>query len=152
MCEGDLKVFVNFRNDLIDKQKALYDLAGLLENHYTSMKTEHFDAHEEFFDGQSLLNETEGIELEEVIDDEANRYETMDFEETYEDSNQEILQDGYQEESNISMKIEKLERDSVEFVYPDDNDDDETEFGFMEEFIDEEDISEIADAANFTDL
>lgn len=149
MCEGDLRVFVNFRNDLIEKQKALYDLAGLHENHYSNIKVEQYDAHEEFFDDQSMLNETEGIEMEEVIEDEANgdQFEAIEFDDTYEHSNQEVLQVEYPPESKVSMKIEKLERES-EFVYQED----ETEFEFMEEFVEDEDVSDVGEAANFTDL
>lgn len=37
MC--DLRVFANLREDLIVKQKALYDLAGLAEEHFTLVKS-----------------------------------------------------------------------------------------------------------------
>lgn len=144
MCEADLKVFINFQSDLIDKQKTLYDLAGLQESHYTN-KSQQFEVVDEFYETHNeTANDTEGfIEEEEVIEEDVD-LETLEFE-AYENSNQEELSsqgdDG--DESRVSMKIEKID----ETTSQDEDKSDEV----MDEFEDGEQI-EIAEAANFSHL
>lgn len=145
MCEGDIKVFINFQSDLIEKQKALYELAGLHETHYSN-KTQHFEADDDFYENQSvLMNDNEGIEVEEILEeDTADPFDTMEFEETYENSNQGETSQGEEIDDRMSMKIEKLE----EFSY---NVDDERDYELSEEYVDGDQM-EIAEAANFANL
>lgn len=148
MCEGDIKVFINFQSDMVEKQKALYELAGLHEMHYSNKQHHQFEADDEYFETQSLLmNEAEGIEVEEILEDEtADPFDTMDFDETYEHSNQGETSQGEDiDDTRMSMRIEKLEDYSYGV-------DDDKDYGLLEEEYVDGDLTEIADAANFGDL
>jgi hypothetical protein len=125
MCESDLKTFAAFRLDVIEKQKNLYQIAGLTEDQFIFKNDQNneqdFNIIEEFIE----MEDRDEIKDETTVDE----FETFEKMETNENS---LIED-----NSSSIQVENSNQKSNEtFSY---QDDEATTFEFLEELVDEDD-------------
>lgn len=119
LCENDLKVFANLRQDLISKQKSLYALAGVENDDFQNCEDAEFTHQEE---------NTSDFEMNfEAVDEDEDYIE----EEQYIGENQEDM-----EAAETIIKIEKVEDKSrPNDVKIEIQQDESTSFDFFEEVV-----------------
>lgn len=101
LCASDLLVFDNLRQDLIVKQKALYELAGLEENDFTRQNS-------------NPLCEEVDIAHEEMSEFEMQQYESMDQDdESAVYLEEQIMSDEQEAEEDVEtvIRIEKIKNE-----------------------------------------
>lgn len=133
LCSSDLKVFANLRDDLIVKQKTLYALAGIDEDHFTnkSVPLEQMDEDEDLVQEDDNSQDFD-LNFETVED--AHFEDEMEGEFINEDT-AEAEEEATTAAEAAVIKIEKVQDGSEETLV--------TDFDFFEEIVgDEEGMDE----------
>lgn len=135
LCSSDLKVFVNLRDDLIAKQKALYELAGLDDAHFLAPAKCLNESVDETEDDADMVQEDGNsqdfdIHFETIEDAPIFEDEEMEGEFISEDTATEVEEE--EQQAPAVIKIEKVQEAGEETLGSE-------AFDFFEEIVGEED-------------
>lgn len=112
MCVSDMKTFSRYRTDLISKQKELYGLAGLDEEHFCRVPENY--TYEAVDESQEEASECEQYDSGDLLEDDSQGY----IEDTI--MCEEQIQEEDDENEETVLKIENVEAKGDRTVFMDD--------------------------------